>query len=38
MDEVIDLTYAWNARKRRFSERQIMLALDAKTTGGLQLR
>ena len=27
-DEVVTRVYSWNSRKRRFSERQIMLALD----------
>ena len=30
-DEVVESTYAWNTRKKRFSERQIRLAFDVLT-------
>ncbi len=36
--EIVEYTYAWNPRKRQFSERQIKLALGTLAKGGWLLR
>jgi O-acetyl-ADP-ribose deacetylase (regulator of RNase III) len=37
-DEIVTLTYAWNRRKRQFSERQLGLSFDVLTTKGWLMR